>query len=125
MPMPTDWADKVRAAITNLDKKTDRVLEPSKALGIIDDIVEGKLAADELAMIHGIPEAWIEVTLGHITRTAQGAGRVLPLAGGGWYAFQGHEHPYEVAPGFAVAWKKARDGQAPAARVVTNSPIGR
>ena len=76
--MPTDWADKVRAAITNLDKKTDRVLEPSKALGIIDDIVEGKLAADELAMIHGIPEAWIEVTLGHITRTAQGAGRVLP-----------------------------------------------
>jgi len=34
--MPTDWADKVRAAITNLDKKTDRVLEPGKALGIID-----------------------------------------------------------------------------------------
>jgi len=99
------------------------VPEPGKALGIIDDI--GKLAADELAMIHGIPEAWIEVTLGHITRTAQGAGRVLPLAGGGWYAFQGHEHPYEVAPGFAVAWKKARDGQPPAARVLTNSPIGR
>ena len=67
------------------------MLEPSKALGIIDDIVEGKLAADELAVIHGIPEAWIEVMPGHITGTAQGAGRVLPLADGGWYAFQGHE----------------------------------
>ena len=55
------------------------MLEPGKALGIIDDIEE-RMAADELAMIHGIPEAWIEVTLGHITRTAQGAGRVLPLA---------------------------------------------
>ena len=38
----------------------------------------------------------------------QGTGRVLPLDAGGWYAFQGHEQPYEVAPGFAAAWKKAR-----------------
>jgi hypothetical protein len=31
--MPTDWADKVRAAITNLETKTDRVLEPDVAPG--------------------------------------------------------------------------------------------
>lgn len=42
--MPTDWAKKVRAAITNLDKKTDRVLNPTRSLAIIDDVVDGKLA---------------------------------------------------------------------------------
>jgi hypothetical protein len=106
--MPTDWANKVRNAITNLEDKTDRVLEPNQALAIIDDVVEGKLAAYELAIVHGIPEAWIEVTLGHVTRMVQGTGRALPLDAGGWYAFHGHEQPYEVAPGFAATWKKAR-----------------
>jgi hypothetical protein len=106
--MPTDSANKVRAAITNLDVINDRVLDPARSLAIIDGVVEGKVAADELAMIHGVPEAWIEVTLGHVTRTAQGTGRVRSLDAGGWYAFQGHEHPYEVASGFAAAWKKAR-----------------
>jgi hypothetical protein len=106
--MPTDWPDKVRNAIINLEIKTQRVLEPDQALAIIDDVVEGKLAADELVMVHGIPEAWIEVTLGHVTRMVQGTGRALPLDAGGWYAFRGHEHPYKVAPGFATAWKKAR-----------------
>jgi hypothetical protein len=105
--MPTDWANKVRAAITNLKTKNHRVLEPDQALAIIDDVVEGKLVAYELAIIHGIPEAWIEVTLGHVTRVVQGTGRALPLDAGGWYAFHGHEQPYEVAPGFAAAWKKA------------------
>jgi hypothetical protein len=33
--MPTDWADQVRAAITNLEIKADRVLEPDQALAII------------------------------------------------------------------------------------------
>jgi hypothetical protein len=106
--MPTDWADKVKDAITNLETKTGRVIEADQALAIIDGVVEGKLAVEELAMIHGIPEAWIEVTVGHVTRKAQGTGRGLPLDAGGWYAFQGHERPYEVAPGFAAAWKKAR-----------------
>ena len=41
--MPTDWADKVRAAITNLETKADRVLEPDQALAIIDDVVEGSV----------------------------------------------------------------------------------
>jgi hypothetical protein len=106
--MPTDWANEVKAAITHLQTKTHRVLEPDQALAIIDDVVEGKLAAYELAIIHGIPEAWIEVTLGHVTRMVQGTGRALPLDAGGWYAFQGHEQPYKVAPGFAAAWKEAR-----------------
>jgi hypothetical protein len=105
--MPTDWANKVKAAITNLETKS-RVLEPNQALAIIDDVVEGKLAAYELAIIHGIPETWIKVTLGHVTRMVQGTGRVRPLDAGGWYAFRGHEQPYEVAPGFAAAWKAAR-----------------
>jgi hypothetical protein len=106
--MPTDWADKVSHAITNLEIKTDRVLEPGQSLAIIDDVVEGKLAVYELAIIHGIPEAWIKVTLGQVTRAVQGKGRARPLDAGGWYAFRGHEHPYEVAPDFATAWKKAR-----------------
>jgi hypothetical protein len=70
--------------------------------------VGGKLAAAELAMIHGIPQNWIETTLAHVTRTVQGTGRVLPLDAGGWYALRGPNQPYEVAPGFAAAWKKAR-----------------
>src|SRR5580692_1681369 len=64
-----NWADKVRAAITNLEAKNGRVLEPEQALALIDDIVEGKLAAGELATIHGIPQEWIRTTLGHITRS--------------------------------------------------------
>jgi hypothetical protein len=54
--MPTDWAAKVRDAITNLEIDTGRVLEPAKALAIIDDVVAGKFAAAELATIHGIPQ---------------------------------------------------------------------
>ena len=77
--MPTNWTDQVSNAISNLETNTDRVLEPARALAILDDVVEGKLAAYELAIIHGIPEAWIEVTLGHVTRMVQGTGRVLPL----------------------------------------------
>jgi hypothetical protein len=105
--MPIDWAAKVRDAITNLEIDTGRVLKPTKALAIIDDVVAGKFAAAELATIHGIPQDWIETTLGHVTR-AVGTGRVGSLAAGGWYAFQGYEHPYAVAPGFVTAWKQAR-----------------
>jgi hypothetical protein len=32
--MPTDWADKVRNAITHLGTKKERVLEPDQALAI-------------------------------------------------------------------------------------------
>jgi hypothetical protein len=102
-----NWADKVRAAITNLEAKNGRVLEPEQALALIDDIVEGKLAADELAMIHGIPQEWIRTTLGHITR-AVGSGGVRSLDAGGWYEFKSYEQPYDVASGFAAAWKEAR-----------------
>jgi hypothetical protein len=105
--MPTDWAAKVRDAITNLEIKTDRVLEPDRSLALIDDVVATKFVAGDLAAIHGMPQEWISTTLGHVTR-AVGTGRVRPLDAGGWYAFQGYEHPYEVAPGFIAAWKKAR-----------------
>jgi hypothetical protein len=105
--MPTDWAAKARDAITHLELKIDRVLDPDRALALIDDVVEGKLAADELAPIHGLPQEWVSTTLGHITKVV-GTGRVRSLNAGGWYAFQGYEHPYKVAPGFAAAWKQAR-----------------
>jgi hypothetical protein len=105
--MPTDWTDKVRAAITNLELKHDRVLEPDQALALIDDVVEGKFAAGDFATIHGIPQAWISATLGQIT-TAVGSGRVRTLADGGWYEIKNDDQPYDVAPGFAAAWKKAR-----------------
>ena len=105
--MPTDWADKVRAAITNLETKADRVLEPDQALAIIDDVVEGKFAAADLATIHGIPQECIRTTRGHITR-AVGSGRVRSLATGGWYERKSDDQPYDVVPGFAAAWKKAR-----------------
>ena len=41
--MPTDWADKVRNAITRLETKNDRVLEPDQALALIDDVVGEKV----------------------------------------------------------------------------------
>jgi hypothetical protein len=43
------------------------------------------------AIIHGIPEAWIEVTLGHITRAVQGTGRRPAARRRRLLAFQGHE----------------------------------
>ena len=105
--MPNDWAARVSNAINNLKRKTDRVVEPDQSLALIDDVVAGKFAAAELSTIHGIPQDWIETTLGHITR-AVGTGRVRSLEAGGWYVFQGYEHPYKVAPGFAAAWKQVR-----------------
>src|ERR1700737_860079 len=101
------WVEKVRVAIANLETKTDRVLEPDKALAIIDDVVEGKFAAADLATIHGIPQEWIRTTLGQVTRAA-GSGGGRSLAAGGWYELQSDDEPYDVAPGFAGAWKKAR-----------------
>jgi hypothetical protein len=105
--MPTDWADKVRDAITNLETKTGRVLEPDQALALIDDVVEGKFAAGDLATIHGIPQACIGTTLGQVTR-AVGLGQLRSLAAGGWYELKNDELPYAVALSFAAAWKKAR-----------------
>jgi hypothetical protein len=105
--MPTDWADKMRDAITHLETKTRRVLEPDQALALIDDVVEGKFAAGDLATIHGIPQESIRTTLGQITR-AVGTGRVRSLATGDWYELKSDDQPYDVAPGFAAAWKKAR-----------------
>jgi hypothetical protein len=103
--MPTDWAAKVRDAITNLEIKTGRVPDP--ALALIDDVVEGKFAAGDLATIHGIPQESIRTTLGQITR-AVGTGRVRSLAAGGWHERKSDDRPYDVDPGFAAAWKKAR-----------------
>jgi hypothetical protein len=105
--MPTDWADKVRDAITHLETKTRKVFEPGQALALIDDVVEGRFAAGDLVTIHGIPEESIRATLGQITR-AIGTGRVRSLAAGGWWERKRDDQPYDVAPGFAAAWKKAR-----------------
>jgi hypothetical protein len=63
---------------------TGRVLEPAKALAIIDDSVAGKFAAAELTTVHGIPQEWIRTTLGQITRavgTGAVPGRLQPAAG--------------------------------------------
>jgi hypothetical protein len=47
--MPTDWTDQASSAIANQEINTCRVLKPGQAHVIIGDMVEGKLAADELA----------------------------------------------------------------------------
>ena len=107
--MPTDWAAKVRDAITNLEINTDRVLEPDQALALIDDVVEGKFAAGDLATIHSIPQESIRTTLGHITRVTRvvGTGRVRSLATGDWYELKSDDQPYE-ATAVVAAWKQAR-----------------
>jgi hypothetical protein len=105
--MPNDWAARVSNAINNLKLKTNRVVEPDQSLALIDDVVAGKFAAAELAVIHGLPQEGVRTTLGRVTR-AVGTGGVRSLEAGGWYAFQGYEHPYKVAPGFAAVWKQVR-----------------
>jgi hypothetical protein len=105
--MAINWAKKVEDAITTLETKTNRVLKSARALAIIDDVVAGHLDAAELAAVHGVPQAWIKATLGQIT-AAVGTGHARSLADGSWYEFKSNEQPYEVAAGFAVAWKKAR-----------------
>jgi hypothetical protein len=102
-----NWTDKVRAAIANLEAKSRRALGPEQALCLVDDVVKGKLAADELPLVHGIPPEWVKTTLAHITK-ALGSGRVRSLEAGGWYEFRGYEEPYSVAAGFAAAWKEER-----------------
>ena len=80
--MPTDWAAKAKDAITNLVLKTDRVLEPDQSLSLIDDVVAGKLAAAELATIHGVPQEAVKTTLGQVTRAAGMGGKSLEAAAG-------------------------------------------
>jgi hypothetical protein len=75
--------------------------------GLVSIDIPGKFAAAELAVIHGLPQEGVRTTLGQVTR-AVGTGGVRSLEAGGWYAFQGYEHPYKVAPGFAAAWKQKR-----------------
>jgi hypothetical protein len=102
-----DWAGKVTDAITALEVRTRRVLEPDQALALIDDVVERKFAAGDLGAIHGIPEELVSTTLRQITK-AVGTGGVRSLAAGGWWERKSLDEPFEVAPGFAEAWKKAR-----------------
>ena len=78
--MPTNWTDQVSNAISNLETNTDRVLEPARALAILDDVVEGKLAAYELAIIHGIPEALSDTSRGWFRARAASC-RSTPAAG--------------------------------------------
>ena len=85
-----------------------RVRGPDQALAIIDDVVEGNFAAADLATIHGIPQARIRTTLGQVTRAVGSGGGLRSLATGGWYERKSDDQPYDVAPGFAAAWKKAR-----------------
>jgi hypothetical protein len=80
--MPNDWAVKVSNAINNLKLKTDRVVEPDQSLALIDDVVAGKFAAAELAVIHGLPQEGVRTTLGRVTR-AVGTGGVRSLEAGG------------------------------------------
>ena len=89
--MPTDWAAKVRNAITNLEINIGRVLEPDRSLAVIDDVVVGKFDAGDLATIHGMPQEWISTTLGHITRAVQGTGHRPAARRRRLLAFQGHE----------------------------------
>ena len=50
--VPTDWAAKVRNAITNLEINIGRVLEPDRSLALIDDVVAGKFDnADKIPAI--------------------------------------------------------------------------
>jgi hypothetical protein len=114
--MVVNWTDKVRVAITDLETKTGRVLQPDRALALIDDVVEGKLTAGEVAMIHGIPPEWVKTTLGHITR-AVGTGRVRSLDAGGWFEFKSYQQPYDVASDFAAAWKEVRSPSGPSSAI--------
>jgi transposase len=119
--MPTDWADKVGDAITHLKTKTDRVLDPDQALAIIDDVVQGNFAAADLATIHGIPQAWIRSTLGHITR-AVGSGRVRSLATGAWYELKCDDRV--IAPGYVKAYVRRNKNDAADAAAICEA-VGR
>jgi hypothetical protein len=73
--MPNDWAARVSNAINNLKRKTNRVVDPEQSLALIDDVVAGKFAAEELAVIHGLPQEGVSTTLRRVTR-AVGTGSV-------------------------------------------------
>jgi hypothetical protein len=99
--MPTDWTEKVRHAITNLEIKSGRVLEPGQALAIIDDVVPWRESWRPMSL----PSSTAFRRLGLRRRSDRSRGWFRARAA---YAFQGHDQPYKVAPGFAAAWKKAR-----------------
>jgi hypothetical protein len=105
--MPSiNWTQHVDDALTHL-QRLGRVLRPEAFREIIDDVVMGELTAAQIAASPRTRDL-VMTALGHVTTaTQEGGGKVLPL-GTGWYAFKGDDQPFDVTPGFAAAWKKAR-----------------
>jgi hypothetical protein len=97
-------------------EKPGRILSHDKFCAIIDDVVPENLTAEQIASAHGGKDL-VRTTLGHVTTATQGGGRVKPISEGGWYAFRGNAQCYEVAPGFAAAWKQKRGQKGSLGRV--------
>jgi len=101
--MATDWAAKVKQVIDLAEDKNPKYLD------VVDDVVAGSLSAVAIKAKYGDPDLIISA-LAHVTRTVHGIGRgnVPPISEGGWRDPQRHDGFYQVAPGFAAAWKSAR-----------------
>jgi len=104
--MTADWTDRIGRVI-ELAEQTN-----PKYLAVIDDVVAGDLSATAIKAKHGSQDLIISA-LAHVTRTVHGIGRgnVRPISEGGWRDPQRHGGFYQVAPGFAIAWKSARRNQ--------------
>lgn len=100
-----NWNQKIAAALAKLEKPSPKT-SAAELREIIDDVVIGKLRS-EIVKMHGHDP--VITALARVTMAIQGEGEVWPIVKGGWYARQGIEQPYSVAPGFATAWKEARD----------------
>jgi hypothetical protein len=98
------WNEKVAAALARLEKPSPKT-SAEELREIIDDVVIGK-SRTEIVEMHQLDP--VITALARVTMAIQGKGAVWPLAEGGWYASQGKEQPYIVAPDFATAWKHAR-----------------
>ena len=96
----TDWGQRVEDAIKRLNERGRE-----EYLDIVDDIVAG-LDAPAILAKRSAKERALQGTIADITAVVHAARPLPPLAAGGWMARDGDV--FEVAKGFAKAWKAAR-----------------
>lgn len=101
-----NWSKHVDAAMAELEKD-GRVYKAADLLSVLDDVVAG-ISLSAIMANRGFKKDLISTALSHVTTAIHGSGDVPPLAEGGWYRSHGSALPYEVAPGFRVAWLAER-----------------
>lgn len=97
-----DWSERVADVIRRMEARGRE-----EFIDMIDDVVDG-LDAQAIVAKRGVREKVLATALTDVTAIVHNSRPLPELGQGGWFASVGET--FEVAPGFATAWRAARQG---------------